>query len=918
MAQVEIPGGQGVLVGEGGTQHNKFIHTYIERQVIQSREAVSVVSVAAPLGQRDDRLPIRGRDGLLSELVEAGPRVWVVHGLGGCGKTRVALEAAFGAQQRGIEVWWVSAADSDALVAGMRAVGRRLGVAQEDLERADAADVIWQQLGARRAPWLLVIDNADDPQTLAGGGDCVADGRGWLRPISGQIGRVLVTSRDGSAVSWGSWCHRHRLGMLPAREAAEVLADHAGHDPRLGSEDDAQMLAVRLGGLPLALKIAASYLANSVAIPAAFADAGTISTYQSYRQALDAGELETVLVEPGGQMTEGQAFTLIGRIWELTLERLDARQLPEGRRVLQMLATFAHAPVPYELLLRPDTLAASPIFSGITGTRLWLAITALNDFGLLDLIPPVQGSAEIGIIRLPPLVRDTSRSAAGSRDRIMFLELVAHLLDQATASHNPDDPAMWSALQLLAPHSNHVFQNLSADPQCPDGALMSAATAASVIANYRSEQGLHDQAEAGYREVLAAQAGVLGADHSTTLFTRYQMANEMAKLGDHAGAEAEFREVLAAELRTLGPDHWSTLGTRHQLAHQMAARGDQARAEAEFREVLAVQARLLGPDDQSTLASRHCLASALAENGDHAASEAEYREVLAAQLRTLGPDHSFTLNTRHQLAHQMAARGDHVAAEAEHRDVVAARARLLGPDHRLTLATRACLAEEIADRGDHAAAEAEYRQVLATRLRLLGPDHSYTLDSRYRMAHEMAACGDHAGAEAEFREVLAAEMRTLGPDDPSTLATRHEIAHQMAACGDHAGAEAEFREVLAAELRTLGPDDPSTLASRGCLASALAEHGDYAAAEAEYRELLGAQVGVLGPEDPSTLATRSDIANVYWSTGRLGEAISMYQSVLADCEQVLGPRHPLTEDIRATAADALAQVGRLPDGSDDF
>jgi len=378
--------------------------------------------------------------------------------------------------------------------------------------------------------------------------------------------------------------------MLPASEAAEVLADHAGRDPRLGSEYDAQMLAVRLGGLPLALKIAGSYLANSVAVPAAFADAGTITTYQGYRQALDVGELETVLVEPGGQITEVQAFTLIGRIWELTLERLDARQLPEGRRVLQMLATFADTPVPYELLLRPDALATSPIFSGITGTRLWLAIAALDDFGLLDLISPVQGSAGIGIIRLPPLVRDTSCPAAGSGDRIMLLELAAHLLDQATASHKPADPAMWSALQLLAPHSDPVFQSLAADPQCSDGALMSAATAACVIADYRSEQGLHDHAEAGYREVLSAQVRVLGPDHSATLFTQYRMANEMAKCGDHAAAEAEYREVLAAEVRTLGPDHWSTLGTRHQLAHQMAARGDHAAAEAEFRELLAIQA----------------------------------------------------------------------------------------------------------------------------------------------------------------------------------------------------------------------------------------------------------------------------------------------------------------------------------------
>ena len=68
------------------------------------------MSIAPPVGQRDESLPMRGRDGLLAELTGAGARVRVLHGLGGCGKTRLALEAAFRAQQRGAEVWWVSAA----------------------------------------------------------------------------------------------------------------------------------------------------------------------------------------------------------------------------------------------------------------------------------------------------------------------------------------------------------------------------------------------------------------------------------------------------------------------------------------------------------------------------------------------------------------------------------------------------------------------------------------------------------------------------------------------------------------------------------------------------------------------------------------------------------------------------------------
>src|ERR1035437_8452957 len=73
-------------------------------------EPEPAVSIAAPAGQRDESLPLRGRDALLAELADTGPRVRVVHGLGGCGKTRLALEAAFEAHTR----WPLGRGDSRA------------------------------------------------------------------------------------------------------------------------------------------------------------------------------------------------------------------------------------------------------------------------------------------------------------------------------------------------------------------------------------------------------------------------------------------------------------------------------------------------------------------------------------------------------------------------------------------------------------------------------------------------------------------------------------------------------------------------------------------------------------------------------------------------------------------------------------
>jgi hypothetical protein len=813
---------------------------------------VLAVSIAPPVGQLSEDLPLRGREGLPGEL--SGPGVQVLYGLGGCGKTRVALEAASAVQQDGTEVWWVSAAGQDDLEAGMRAVGRRLGVPDPELGYGDAADVIWQHLSVRREPWLLVLDNADDPQILAGAGKCVADGQGWLRPVPGQAGSVLVTSRDGRENSWGPWCARYRLPVLPDGEAALMLADYAGGRSGLGSAEDARLLAARLGGLPLAVKIAGAYLADAAATPAAYADAALIRSYRQYRDALDNRDLTAVFPVPGKVMTQEQARGLISRTWELTLDLLAARQMPEARLVLRLLACLADAPVPHELLLYPPTLAASPLLPGITGSRLWDTLKTLDGFGLIDLGTSGDGADAVPVARLHPLVRDTSHPAAG--ERLPFLHLAARLLKRAAGDAGlPEDPSIWPAWQLLAPHCTAVFDSLAADPDCPDDAAESAAYAAYMAARYQAGQASHAQTEARFRDVLAAQLRVLGPDHPDTLATRHQIAGEIAERRHYAEAETEFRDMLAARLRVLGPDHPDTLTTRHQIAWMTAAQGDWVGAEAEYRDVLAARLRVLGPDHPDTLTTRYQIALGIAARGDHAGTEAEYRDILAARLRILGPDHPLTLTTRLAMATQMAEWEDHAGAEAEYRDVLAAQLRILGPDHPDTLTTRHEVATEMAIQGDWAGAEAQYRDVLAAQLRILGPDHPDALASRHQIAWAIGARGNHARAEAEYRDVLAAELRVLGPDHPYTLSVRHQIAWEMGARGNLAGAEAEYRNVLAARQRVLGPDHPLTLTTWAQIAGVMGKQGNWVGAEAEYRKVLAARQRVLGPDHPETLAT---------------------------------------------------------------
>jgi Tetratricopeptide repeat len=374
-------------------------------------------------------------------------------------------------------------------------------------------------------------------------------------------GLVVVTSRDGAAASWGRWCSRHRVGPLPAPDAAVMLADYAGGVERIGSAEDLVVLAGRLGGLPLAVKIAGSYLAAAARVPAVFAEEGTVRTCREYLAALEGWDLAAVFpAGTAGPVTAEAARGLVGRAWELTLDLLEGRGMPEARAVLRLLACFADAPVPCELLLHPGAFTGVGPLAGVSGARVWQALTALADHGLADL--GTSGApGGIAVARLHPLVRDASRPAAGSMDQLAFLGLAARLLRRAAESEEtglPEDPAGWPAWQLLAPHATAVLAAVTADPGCPDETAEAAAYAAQFMARYQAGQGMHAHAGRQYQDVLTARLRVLGPDHPDTLAARHCIALEMAEQGSHAAAEAEFRDVLAARLRVLGPDHPST------------------------------------------------------------------------------------------------------------------------------------------------------------------------------------------------------------------------------------------------------------------------------------------------------------------------------------------------------------------------
>ncbi|MFJ3575851.1 tetratricopeptide repeat protein [Streptomyces rubiginosohelvolus] len=713
--------------------------------------------------------PVRGREAELERIgaLVRGPGggMAVVCGAGGLGKTTLAAEAAAQARAQGQVVVWIRWRDDpERLGQDLAQAAHILGLPESRLEeartgRVSLVDAVWEHL-ATVTGWLIVVDNVDTPARVGPGSGPPAAHRGWLRPQGGGV--LLVTTRDTTRQTWGPDADRLHLQPLADDAGAAVLLDAA---PHAGTAAEAEALAVRLGGLPLALNAAGTYLS----VPTS-----RHRTFTTYQHALEAEFADLLGAEhPSAATDPAVARSVVRHTWDLSLDQLHSDGYTLARPVLQLLALLEPAPVP-RTLITPEFVTDA---TGMPATAATVdaALAGLHQYGLLR-TPEADSSAAVGQLQLHPLVREVTAHTL-TRPEPANTWLTAfddHLARAVDAVAGMPGRTGWPTARLLAPHlPAHLDRNTPHN-------YSSARNALADLAGLLGAAGAASEELLLRRHILDSDNRVLGPEHPAALTGSNNLAAALNDLGEHQQAAELHQQTLTDHERILGPDHPHTLTSRNNLAAALNNLGEHRQAVELHQQTLTDRERVLGPDHPDTLSSRNNLAAALSDLGEHQQAADISRQNLADRERVLGPDHPDTLSSRNNLANALNDLGEHQQAAELHQQTLTDRERILGPDHPITLTSRNNLANALNDLGEHQQAAELHQQTLTDHERVLGPDHPITLTSRNNLAAALHDLGEYQQAGELHQQNLTDRERVLGPDHPDTLSSRNNLANAQA------------------------------------------------------------------------------------------------------------------------------------------
>ncbi|KAJ5715197.1 uncharacterized protein N7483_012378 [Penicillium malachiteum] len=687
-------------------------------------------------------------------------KVAILHGLGGIGKTQLAIRFARDRKNEFTAIFWLNGKDRSTLLQSLSSVLPRLpghsqgngAINNEELEQQANYVLDWLAKDGN-SRWLLIFDNIDQYSPITSGiGDEYDIGAFFP---SADHGSILITSRLPGLSELGKSFPVHRLKVM---DAIYLLFQNSGLPPdaikSLRDKPDTITLINHLDGLPLAVVIAAAFMRQT----------GTsITEYLHYYQQ-SWSHLQSQS-GPGRQYQQGNIL----QTWIISYQEIQKRD-PSAAKLLLLLACFDNRDIWYELVKGASHSSEIPSWlEGIisSGLSFKAHLKHLIGFSLLET------KQEEGSYSMHPVLQNWCHHIARTESIANLSQLRELALISVGWTVPRANERNYSEIQQrLIPHANHVrLERLYGNNITVCGAFHG-------LGILFSNRGKLNEAEEMYQRALVGKEKALGPDHISTLYTVNNLGLLYLDQGKLKTAEKMYQRALTGYEKALGPDHTSTLDTVNNLGILYKEQGKLKEAEEMYQRALAGKEKALGPDHTSTLDTVNNLGLLYSHQGKLKTAEEMYQRALTGYEKALGPDHEnhyFTLNTVNNLGILYKEQGKLKEAEEMYQRALAGKEKALGPDHTSTLDTMNNLGILYRDQGKPKEAEEMYQRALAGKEKALGPDHTSTLGTMNDLGILYRDQGKLKEAEEMYQRALAGYVKVLGPYHTSTLGTMKNL-----------------------------------------------------------------------------------------------------------------------------------------------